>query len=105
MRYEYEYQSTGAKVKIIVDVFTDWSTPLRYTIADVMIKPTGKRKYISEITKYRDKYEYRQLDNQNRELFLKEKVVSLVGENAVKLALDFVYSQLKPDVDKCCYRI
>lgn len=102
--YEYKNEVNGDSVQIVVYV-NMYASDISYSIHDVLIKPKGKRKFISQFEQYDGDYEYRHLDVKEKDEYIKRKVFELVGEDRVIKALNCAYLQLKPDINSCLFRI
>jgi len=105
MRHNYEVQKEGYKLDIVVDVYTTDHREVSYRIVDVGIKEKGKRKFEYISHRIHESYEYRRRDYNEREAYAKEKYLEHITEEDVKNALEYAYSQMKPDISKVIYRV
>ncbi len=105
MRHNYEIQKDGYKVDIVVDVYTTDFKEVSYRIVNVGIKEKGKRKFDYISHRIHESYEYRRRDYDEREAYAREKYLEYITEEDVKNALEYAYSQMKPDISKVVYRV
>lgn len=105
MKYEYEFQRDEKKFVVEVEVYTIDHRGIEYRIVDVGFKDKGKRKYNYISHPIHESWEYRRRDYSEREAYAREKYLEYITEEDVKNALEYAYSQMKPDISKVVYRV
>ena len=74
-----------------------------WQITDIRYKSARQRKYTYLSTTIRDRYEYRQLDQKEREQYVKEKYIEFVGEDKLKEAVMEAWKSIKPDLENLTF--
>ena len=70
-----------------------------WQIVDIGYKSSRQRKYTYLSTTIRDRYEYRQLDQKEREKYIKGKYIEFVGEDKLKEAVMTAWKSIQPDLE------
>lgn len=74
-----------------------------WQIVDIGYKSSRQRKYTYLSTTIRNRYEYRQLDQKEREQYVKEKYIEFVGEDKLKEAVIEAWKSIKPDLENIAF--
>ena len=62
-------------------------------------------KYTYLSTEIRDRYEYRKLDQEEREVYVKEKYIEFVGMDKIEEAVMAVWKSIIPNAENLSYSI
>ena len=89
----------GTKVKVQLYLFGDYGN-IKYRIHDVRYCEQRKRTWKSLEASFRDNYDYRKLNQDDRRKYEIEKYVAFIGKDIMKEAIMSVWELLKPDVDR-----
>lgn len=89
----------GTRVKIHLYLFFEYKD-IRYRISDIMYCEPRKRTWKSFGASFRNNWEYRQLNQDERRKYEIEKYVAFVGKDMLKEAIMSAWELLKPDVDR-----
>lgn len=89
----------GARVKIQLYLFFEYKD-IRYHISDIIYCESRKRTWKSLEASFRDNFDYRQLNQDERRKYEIEKYVAFVGKEMLKEAIMSAWELLKPDADR-----
>lgn len=89
----------GTRVKIQLYLFFEYKD-IRYSISDIMYCESRKRTWKSFKASFEDNFDYRQLNQDDRQKYEIEKYVAFVGKEMLKEAIMSAWELLKPDADR-----
>lgn len=101
MRIEALKYRTEDKQDIIifVDVYDDINC-FRWKIADIMYKTSRQKNYRNLSQIFRDTWEYRELNSEERRDYTMKKYEEFVGREKLEEAVDAAWRSIKPDMEK-----
>lgn len=102
--FEYEIKKPSFKVKIVVDVRCEYGMAC-YRVCDVLTCAKGKRKWLSNASIIRDRYEYRSLDLGEKSEFAKAEYLKICTEDDIAAALRNAYEKMKPTKQNTTFRV
>lgn len=76
-----------------------------WRIADIGYKNSRQRKYTYLSTEIRDRYEYRKLDQKEREQYIKEKYIEFVGIDKIEEAVMTAWKSIIPNMENLSFTI
>lgn len=76
-----------------------------WRVADIGYKSSRQRKYTYLSTKIRNEYEYRKLNQEERELYIKDKYIQFVGEDKIEEAVMAAWNSIIPNTKELSYRV
>jgi len=76
-----------------------------WRVADIGHKSSRQRKYTYLSTEIRDIYEYRKLDQEEREVYIKEKYIEFVGMDKIEEAVMAAWKSIIPNAEDLSYSI
>ena len=76
-----------------------------WRVADIGHKSSRQRKYTYLSTEIRDRYEYRKLDQEEREVYIKEKYIEFVGMDKIEEAVMAAWKSIMPNAENLSYNI
>lgn len=88
----------GTKIKIQLYLFEYGE--IKYRIFDIRYCEPRKRTWKSLEASFRDNFDYRQLNQDDRRKYEIEKYVAFVGDDILKEAIMSAWESLKPDIDR-----
>ncbi len=89
----------GTRVRVQLYLFFEYKD-IRYRIYDIRYCEPRKRTWKSLEVSFRDNWEYRQLNQNERGKYEIEKYVAFVGKDMLKEAIMSAWELLKPDIDR-----
>ena len=104
MKFQYIVEKENHKICIEVEAYVRHLN-FEYSIADIGTKPKGKRKFNFIARQISDSYEYRRRNQEERAIYAKEQFLKYVSEAEIEAAVDYVYSQIKPDFGEITYKV
>lgn len=76
-----------------------------WQVADIGHKSSRQRKYTYLSTAIRDRYEYRKLNQEERELYIKEKYIEFVGVDKIEEAILEAWKSITLDMKNLSFAI
>lgn len=91
---------------IVVELITEYSQNNNiWKIADIGYKSSRQRKYTYLSTEIRNRYEYRKLNQKERELYIKEKYIEFVGVDKIEEAVLSAWKSIIPNTKNLLYSV
>ena len=88
----------GTRVRVQLYMFFEYKD-IRYRISDIRYCEPRKRTWKSLEASFRNNWEYRQLNQNERQEYEIEKYIAFVGKDMLKEMIMSAWELLKPDVD------
>lgn len=76
-----------------------------WRVVDVGYKNSRQRKYTYLSSEIRDRYEYRKLDQKEREQYVKERFIEFVGIEKIKEAVLEAWKSIEPNMENLSFII
>lgn len=89
----------GTRFRVQLYLYLNYKD-IQYRVYDIIYCEQRKRKWKSYRTSFSDRYEYRQLNQDDRMKYEIEKYIEFVGNDKLKEAIISAWEALKPDVDE-----
>ncbi len=104
LKYKTE---SGQDIIIVVDLIIGYGYQNNniWRVADIGYKSSRQRKYSYLSTEIRDRYEYRKLDQEEREQYVKEKYIEFVGIEKIKEAVLEAWKSIMPNIENLSFTI
>ena len=101
MRIEALKYRTDEKqdIIIVVDFYENYRDP-EWRIADIKYKTSRQREYRFLSTSFRDDWDYRKLDREERYDYVMKKYEEFVGREKIEEAVEAAWKSLRPDLGK-----
>ena len=105
MRIENIIQKKTYKVKITIEIFTNFSiNNVQYQVVRFEMVEKGKRKWIDFFDKWRNEYPYRNTEYDKRSDYLKNKMLEYCTIEDIKDSIDKAYQCAAPNYDEIVFR-
>lgn len=90
---------------IVVELMIEYGYGNRgiWRVADIRYKSSRQRKYTYLSNEIRNECEYKKLNQEERELYIKEKYIGFVGADKIEEAVMAAWKSIIPNVENLSY--
>ena len=104
MRVEYKAKKENQDICIVVSITTGYGADeIRYSISDIGIKEKNQMVYRFKSQQIHNDYNYRKLNAEQRQEYIKQFIALYVSEEDILMAINYAFTQMKPNIKKLYY--